>query len=81
MEGEKMKEITNYKIQITNNAPVYKKGRCRMTMSKITNPIASMHPCIHAISFLLTFFSQLPIFPASLFTGGIKWITIYMIEW
>jgi hypothetical protein len=32
-----MKKITNYKIQITNNSPVYKKGRCRITMSKITN--------------------------------------------
>ncbi len=29
-------KITNYKSQITNKAPVYKKGRCRITMSKIT---------------------------------------------
>jgi hypothetical protein len=30
-----MKKITNYKIQITNKAPVYKKGRCRMTNYKL----------------------------------------------
>jgi tetratricopeptide (TPR) repeat protein len=35
-----MKKITNYKIQITNKSQI--------TMSKITNPIASMHPCNHA---------------------------------
>jgi hypothetical protein len=39
---DKKKEITNYKSQITNNAPVYKKGRCRMTMSKITNKEVSV---------------------------------------
>jgi hypothetical protein len=48
------KKITNYKIQITNKSQI--------TMSKITNP---MYPCSHAISSLLTSFSQLPIFSAS----------------
>jgi hypothetical protein len=58
------------------NAPVLKKDRGRMTKYKqitiynVQNYIpggirASMHPCIHAISFQLTSFSHLPIFSAS----------------
>jgi len=48
-----------------------KNYKLQNTMSKITNPMypcnhAIMHPCIHAISFQLTFFPQLPIFPSSL---------------
>jgi hypothetical protein len=58
-------KITNYKIQIKNKSQI--------TMSKITNPMAAMHPCIHAsmqsydhaISFPFISFSHLPIFSAS----------------
>jgi hypothetical protein len=40
----------------------------QITMSKITNPMASMHPCNIIPTHLFFPSSYLPIFPSSLFT-------------
>lgn len=45
MKTEKFRLIYSSKMQISNNASVCKKGRCSMTMSKITNP-NGMHACM-----------------------------------
>jgi hypothetical protein len=65
-------KITNYKIQIKNKSQI--------TMSKITNSTASMHPCNHMImqyhphSSLFPIFlsSQLPSFPLYPLAAGGK---------
>jgi hypothetical protein len=61
VEGEKMKK--NYKLQITN--------KFQITMSKITNTMASTQPCIHASMqscnhAFMPYHSQSPLFPSFL---------------
>jgi hypothetical protein len=64
-EDRKMKKITMRLSKKKAGAKIQITYKSQITMAKITNPMASMHSCIHAISFQLTSFSHLPIFSAS----------------